>query len=58
MNADEMIKEMQRRSKDKGLDLTEEDIRRSLEHINKSTEGLSIENRIRKLAKMLEEEGK
>ena len=56
MNEDEMIKEMQRRSKEKGIPLTEEDIRRSLERIDKEIEELSIQDRIKKLHKMLEEE--
>ena len=56
MNEDEMIKEMQRRSKDKGLKLTDEELETSLKRIAEATEGLSIYDRIRKLAKMLEEE--
>ena len=56
MNKFEEIEELKMRSKDKGLDLSEEDIRTTLKHINKSIEGLSIEDRIRKLAKMLKEE--
>ena len=55
-NEYDVIEELKRRCKEKGIPLTEEDIRRSLEHINKSTEGLSIEYRIKKLHKMLEEE--
>ena len=52
----DVIKELQRRSKSKGIPLTEEDIRNSLEQIAKETEGLSIEDSIRKLHKMLKEE--
>ena len=52
------IEEMKRRSKSKGLELSEEDIRRNLERIDKATEGLSIEDSIRKLHKMLEEDSK
>ena len=56
MNADEMIKEMQRRSKEKGIPLTEEMIKADLKRIAKETEGLSIQDRIKKLHKMIQEE--
>ena len=55
-NEYDVIEELKKRSKSKGLELSEEDIRRSLEQIAKETEGLSIQDRIRKLAKMLQEE--
>lgn len=56
MNEFEEIEEMKRRSKEKGIPLSEEVLRTTLKHINKATEGLSIQDRIRKLAKMLQEE--
>ena len=58
MNEDEMIKEMQRRSKEKGLPLSDEMIVAELKRIAKETEGLSLEDSIRKLAKMLKEDSK
>ena len=58
MNEFEEIEELKRRSKEKGIPLTEEDIRRSLERIAKATEGLSLTDSIRKLHKMLEEDSK
>ena len=57
MNEDE-IEMLKMRSKEKGLELSEEDIRRSLEQIAKEIEGLSIQDRIKKLHKMIQEEGK
>lgn len=58
MNEDEMIKEMQRRSKDKGLDLSEEVLRTTLKQIIDSTKGLTITESIKKAHKMLEEDSK
>ena len=50
------IEEMKRRSKEKGIPLTEEMIVADLKRMAKETEGLSLTDSIRKLAKMLEEE--
>lgn len=58
MNEDEMIKEMQRRSKEKGLELSEEVLRTTLKQIIDSTKGLTITDSIKKIHKMLEEDSK
>lgn len=58
MNEDEMIKEMQRRSKEKGLELSEEVLRTTLKQIIDSTKGLTITESIKKVHKMLEEDSK
>ena len=52
----DVIEELKRRSKSKGIPLTEEDLRNSLEQIAKETAGLSLTDSIRKLHKMLQEE--
>ena len=57
MNEDE-IEMLKRRSKEKGLDLSEEVLRTTLKQIIDSTEGLTITERIKKLHKMLEEDSK
>ena len=51
----DVIEELKRRSKEKGLELSDEMIKADLKRIAKETEGLSIEDSIRKLHKMLEE---
>ena len=56
MNEYDVIEELKRRSKEKGLELTDEMIKADLKRIAKETEGLSIQDRIKKLHKMLEEE--
>ena len=56
MNEYDVIEELKRRSKEKGIPLSEEDIRRNLERLSKETEGLSIHDRIKKLHKMIQEE--
>ena len=56
MNEYDVIEELKRRSKEKGLKLTDEMIEAELKRIAKETEGLSLTDSIRKLAKMLEEE--
>ena len=55
-NEYDVIEELKRRSKEKGIPLTEEMIKADLKRIAKETEGLSIQDRIKKLHKMLEEE--
>ena len=57
-NEYDVIEELKRRSKEKGLELTDEMIRSSLERIAKETEGLSLTDSIRKLHKMLKEDSK
>ena len=56
MNEYDAIEELKRRSKDKGLELTEEMIKADLKRIAKEIEGLSLTDSIRKLHKMLKEE--
>ena len=58
MNEFEVIEELKRRSKEKGIPLTDEMIKADLKRISKSIEGLSLTDRIRKLHKMLEEDSK
>ena len=58
MNEFEVIEELKRRSKEKGIPLTEEMIVADLKRMAKETEGLSLTDSIRKLAKMLEEDSK
>ena len=55
-NEYDAIEELKRRSKEKGLELSDEMIKADLRRIAEATEGLSIQDRIRKLAKMLQEE--
>ena len=55
MNEYDVIEELKRRSKEKGIPLTEEMIVAELKRIAKATEGLSLTDSIRKLHKMLEE---
>ena len=57
-NEYDVIEELKKRSKSKGLELSEEDLRNSLEQIAKETAGLSLTDSIRKLHKMLEEDSK
>ena len=55
-NEYDVIEELKRRSKEKGIPLTEEMIKADLKRIAKETEGLSIQDRIKKLHKMIQEE--
>ena len=52
----DVIEELKRRSKEKGLELTDEMIKADLKRIAKETEELSIYDRIKKLHKMIQEE--
>ena len=56
MNEYDVIEELKRRSKEKGIPLTDEMIVANLKRLTKATEGLSLEDSIRKLHKMIQGE--
>lgn len=58
MNEYDVIEELKRRSKEKGIPLTDEMIKADLKRIAKETEGLTITESIKKVHKMLEEDSK
>ena len=57
-NEYDVIEELKKRSKSKGIELTDEELETSLKRIENSIKGLSLADRIRKLHKMLEEDSK